>query len=122
MVTIEELKKEAESLLQDSNSSNVAEGRGMMKVINALESDYIPSWKAITWDVLDFEGQAKQNWENQKESSLTDEYRNAEKWQDVYDESKFQEALEMMIDKHDATIGITWETIDFWLDEVCLKN
>lgn len=116
---IEELKKEAKSLLQDNDSSNVAEGRGMMKVINALESDYVPSWKAITWDVLDFEDRAKERWQYH---TNRDPIKEQTCWQDVYDESKFQEALEMMIHKHDATIGITWETIDFWLDEMCLKN
>jgi hypothetical protein len=39
-----------------------------------------------------------------------------------YDLHKFQAGLERMIDKHDATIGITWDTIDFYLDEYCLKK
>ena len=42
-------------------------------------------------------------------------------WEKVYDKTKFQAALDRMIDQHDATIGITWDTIDYYLDEYCKK-
>ncbi len=44
----------------------------------------------------------------------------AYKYLNKYDHSKFQYALERMIDKHDTSIGITWDTLDFYLDEYCL--
>lgn len=28
------------------------------------------------------------------------------------------QVLELMLRKHDANMGISWETIDFWIDEV----
>ena len=34
----------------------------------------------------------------------------------VYDRDKFQYALNRMIDKHDASIGINWDTIQAYLD------
>jgi len=32
---------------------------------------------------------------------------------------KAQEILELMIDKHDAELGITWITIEYYVDEYC---
>lgn len=62
-----------------------------------------PGQACIVWSVEDFEHRANE--------------RDGE-----YDESKFENALEQMIHKHDATLGISWDTIDFWLDELCLKT
>ena len=64
--------------------------------------------ESVRWSVDDFLTQAL-NKENVIEA----------KYLKKYDPSKFQEALERMIDKHDAPIGITWDTIDFYLDEMC---
>lgn len=61
--------------------------------------------KSVSWDVEDFRSRAQE--------------RRGEDWKKVYDETKFQEALERMIDKHDAELGISWITIDFFLDEFC---
>ena len=35
---------------------------------------------------------------------------------ELYDRNLFPKALDMMIGTHDANVGITWETIDFWLE------
>ena len=75
-----------------------------------------PGVRGVYWSVEDFRGQAEQRWEIH-----LDDYPAATCWQDVYDENKFQEALNRMVDKHDAEIGITWDTFNFWLDELCLK-
>ena len=40
----------------------------------------------------------------------------------IYDKTKFQNTLDIMINKHDANIGITWETIDYYLNEHCIKE
>ena len=37
----------------------------------------------------------------------------------LYDRSKFQESLEKMIHEHDANIGISWDTVDIYLNEYC---
>ena len=42
--------------------------------------------------------------------------------EDNYDETKFQECLEMMIQNHDANVGIDWTDIDYYLDEYCKKE
>ncbi len=64
--------------------------------------------RTIEWSTEDFEMQA--------------ETRGGEDWKDVYDSSKFKEALDEMIGHHDALIGITWDTVDYYLDEFCRKN
>jgi FtsZ-binding cell division protein ZapB len=62
--------------------------------------------RSVSWSIEDFKGRAEQ---------LEGEY-----WNLTYNESKFQESLEAMIHQHDATIGITWDTIDAYL-EYCKK-
>ena len=59
----------------------------------------------IGWSVEDFKYLAS----NQEDPS-------------IYDENKFKDTLDIMINKHDASIGITWETIDYYLNEYCLKK
>lgn len=79
---------------------------------------FIPSGTSgVFWSVADFEGRAKDRFEylNKRQPLIA----RLEDWTKMYDEAKFQEALDMMIHRHDANIGITWETIDFWLDEMC---
>lgn len=59
--------------------------------------------RSVTWSVDDFKHLADQN-------------------PDVeYDEDIFDEALDSMINSHDASIGITWDTIQSYLDDYCLK-
>ena len=55
-------------------------------------------------------------------------------WEDIYEtakekgykcsKKKAQKILECMIRKHDASLGITWDTIECWLDIECkqIKN
>lgn len=75
----------------------------------ARPKSFIPNGTAsIVWSVLDFAGRAKDLSEN--DSSLE------------FDETKFEDALHEMIRKHDASIGISWETIDFYLMYKCLKK
>jgi len=61
-----------------------------------------PGTACVVWSVEDFEHRAEER-------------------DNEYDSSKFEDALHQMIHKHDATLGISWDTIDFWLDEICLK-
>ena len=63
---------------------------------------------SVTWSVEDFEGRAEE--------------KKGENWRDFYDETKFEDALESMIHHHDAEYGITWDSIDYYLDEMCIKK
>lgn len=63
---------------------------------------------SITWSVEDFEGRAEE--------------KKGENWRDFYDETKFEDALESMIHHHDAEYGITWDSIDYYLDEMCIRK
>lgn len=69
---------------------------------------YPPSIVPLTWSVEDFEAQAE---------SLV-----GENWRDIYDESKFEDALFEMIDNHDAEWGINWSSISFYLNQYCKKE
>ena len=66
--------------------------------------------RSVTWDVDDFVMRAE-NYENYKEVERGS----------IYDYSKMDEALKTMIREHDASIGICWDVVDFWLDEICLN-
>lgn len=68
---------------------------------------------SISWGVQDFEGQAVE-----KERELQEEKELAE-LPHLYDRTKFSEALHQMKHKHDANYGITWDTIDFYLNYMC---
>jgi len=64
----------------------------------------------VSWCIDDFEGHAEH---------IENEHHDGKQ---VYDRDKFQYALDRMINKHDANIGITWETIHIYLDEYCIIN
>jgi len=67
--------------------------------------------RSVAWSVEDFEQQA----------------HDEEVWKRVgneptiplYDRSKFEDALYSMIQGHDATLGITWDTISVYLGLMC---
>ena len=61
----------------------------------------------VIWSVRDFQTKAQSN--------------KGDNWNVYYNENKFQEALNVMMNKHDPMYGITWDTIDFYLDEMCKK-
>ena len=60
--------------------------------------------ESIKWSIEDFEAQAKNHCDD-------------EKWELIYDRNKFQDALERMINKHDAEWGVNWTSIDCYLEE-----
>lgn len=65
-----------------------------------------PGDNCVIWSVEDFK---------QKAIDKTNE----DVWQDYYDESKFQEALDLMCAEHNAECGITWDTVLEYLEEYC---
>ncbi len=64
---------------------------------------------SIIWSVEDFEHQAIEREKRLIKNDVSIKY----------DRTKFLKALEKMIEKHDACIGICWDTIDCYLDEYC---
>lgn len=64
--------------------------------------------ECIHWTTEDFEMQAR---------NMADD-----NWEEVFDKTKFQSALEQMVRKHDADMGITWDTITYYLNEKCKKD
>lgn len=66
-----------------------------------------PLMEYMGWSVEDFEQRA------------ADIEEFLESKEPVYDRSKFKLALTEMVRSHDAQIGLTWDTVDFWLDEIC---
>ena len=86
-----------------------------LKMDNARLRDKVESLEAtlqnsLTWTVDDFAYRA----------SALENYD--DRYCEIYDPDKFEEALKTMIRKHDAEMGITWDTIDFWLDEMCRRD
>lgn len=87
---------------------------------------------AVWWSTEDFAGMAEQLFEVMTyydENSPKSVQERAKEilstckdWKDYFDESKFEEALDRMIHKHDAEYGITWESIKYYLNEMCVKE
>lgn len=57
--------------------------------------------ESIKWSIEDFLGQEMEGW------TITEE--------------QAQDALEHMISKHDATIGINWDTVDYYYKQYGTK-
>ena len=76
-----------------------------------LIDNYRNGSRYIEWTVEDFRNQAIV-------------YANSRRldYKTSIDESKFQYALDEMIRKHDAIIGITWDTIDEYIREYCMRS
>jgi hypothetical protein len=70
-----------------------------------LVEKYRRGARGVFWNILDFEASAREKEELEG--------------MEIYDRNLFPKALDTMIEKHDATNGITWDTVDFWLDELC---
>jgi len=64
--------------------------------------------ECIRWSEEDFKTQAINHKGNE--------------WEEYYDEEQFSYALCQMTYKHDASIGITWDTVDYYLDLYCKKQ
>ena len=118
-MVIDDILNELESRLQQSNKALASfydnddlVGANYIKkeiqVTKSIKEMIIETTKGMSyigWSVEDFKYQASK----QEDPS-------------IYDETKFQNALDAMINKHDASIGITWETIDIYLDNYCIKE
>ena len=69
----------------------------------------------MVWSIGDFETIAKQleDVDTDAEEQYTDENPM------LYDRSKFSEALYLMERRHDCNYGVTWETVEYYLNEYC---
>lgn len=74
-----------------------------------------PETISLVWSIGDFEGKAQE-----LEGVYPDE---GDQYTDetpmLYDRSKFGEALQLMERRHDCNYGVTWETVEYFLDEYC---
>ena len=75
----------------------------------------------IYWSTSDFEEKAKSNFNELKEDN-PEEFAHLDNWEQLYDKSKFPEQLEKMINSHDASIGITWETLEEYVGQCEIYN
>lgn len=75
----------------------------------------------IYWSTDDFEDQAKKNFEELKRDNPK-EFEHLENWGQLYDKSKFPNALKEMIRKHDCENGITWLNVEEYLYECEIKT
>lgn len=98
------MKKENIKYLNELDSS-----RYWKKKYNQLVKEFEQYKKeSIKWSIEDFEDIAIIGEECEDGIIKT-----------IYDRSKFQYALELMIREHDCNYGIVWETIEDYLDEYC---
>ncbi len=73
------------------------------KAFKALEIEFAQYKKeSVKWSIEDFLDYEKPGWTITKEQA--------------------QEALEQMIHKHDASIGITWDSIEHYYEQYGLKD
>jgi hypothetical protein len=70
-----------------------------------LVKDYRKGIRGVYWGVEDFEHRATEQ----------------EEWfaEDMFDRKQFQTAFETMMHEHDYNIGISWGTIDVYLNIYC---
>lgn len=78
---------------------DVPEGRSVSEAEIAVKMAFNPDWVAEWWHIDDVAMQAEDHGEN-----LTEE--------------ECRDVLAMVIRKHDCNIGINWEVIDYWIDEI----
>jgi hypothetical protein len=99
----------------------------LKSIIDKSESDQ----NSVNWSVTDFEERAiereldemeESNPELHKQITYSETHIPIPPQYVLFDRSKFKTALATMIRKHDANNGITWDTIDYYLDEHCSKR
>lgn len=70
---------------------------------------------SISWSTLDLESKAQELEEVNLDNGETYTEENPQR----YDRSKFADALQLMERHHDCELGITWYTVQHYLDEYC---
>lgn len=75
--------------------------------------------RSITWDISDFEQRARENESSEFNLNFSDFVKSVPQKYRVYNRKAFDKTLMLMIKEHDCNNGISWETVDFYLDEYC---
>lgn len=99
---IKDLKESAEEFLDHE------------KLLEEDEEEY-PDVINISWCTEDFESRAIDK-ETMADTTSEDEPT------PIYDRRKFAFGLDRMKHFHDCNEGITWDTVDYFLDEYCKIN
>jgi len=107
---IEEGEEGLEEQLKESNAYVFEKAiEGYIKSFKTTEGEKFKM--GIYWTTNDFKEQAAQNFIELKKDN-PEEFKHLENWEQLYDKTKFPHELERMISGHDASIGITWLTIE----------
>jgi len=97
------------------SEENVIDYKQLYEDLKKEFNDY--KEQSVKWSIEDFEHQALQNEKRHFSGDPTlMELANAKV---LYNRDEFNDALLMMIYRHDAEHGICWETLSYWLDEKC---
>jgi len=78
---------------------DIPEGRSVTDAMNAVKRAFDPDWMAEWWHIDDVIEQA----ENQGEQLTEQEAR---------------DVLMMVSKRHDCNVGINWDVIDYWIDQI----
>lgn len=98
------------------NERGCIPSEAVWKVLDEIEKEVTERDRgAVHWCEEDFAGKAKE----MVDRMLDIENDKDKTWKKYYDEKKFSDALDMMINKHDCETGINWYTVEFWLDNMC---
>jgi len=92
---------------KENGSQGVADFIMLHERRNDIQNALDPDCSQIAWSTEDFEARAVEIEEARGEGQ-------------IFDRSKFLEALYTMMNRHDAHIGVTWDTVDHYLEEYCL--
>lgn len=77
----------------------IPEGRSVAEAQGAVKRAFDPDWMAEWWHIDDVIEQAETHGEQLTEQEARD-------------------VLAMVNRKHDCNIGINWDVIDYWIDEI----
>lgn len=76
---------------------------------------------SIVWDAYEFEYRARMIESQESGKDFEDMSIKVPEKLKMYDRKKFETAASQMIREHDCNNGITWDTVDYYLNEYCLK-
>ena len=117
---------EAELIISELNSKRSVAFRGFIELskVNDVIKELVAKYNhlketSITWGVDDFEGRARILEENASNVEIDWENPIMVNEYCLYDRNKFNTALLKMISQHDSCNGITWQTIDEYLESDC---
>lgn len=108
---------------QEQKLRDAVDANGKVPLKLALDCLKEVGETSVGWSEEDFEKRAREIEEDNAPKDCGIDFADTSKeipaeFQ-LFDREEFGWALEAMIDKHDATIGITWDTVDHYLRTYC---